>query len=528
LRTPACWWGASRRSNGDRRGRLPRARHSVAVEESAPARGGSRATRRVLLRELASREGRSGEASQWSAEDGVVDRQGVAACDGRAAGVAAAHRRDDRDGRDRHDGRGTARAAAERARRAQRHAEHGGVLPGALVSERAPRRGLVRLRALVRGRGRSRSVRWRAWHRASHLGQHGEALGRGHREHPARAAGGGRRYRRLTPEGTGVRAAPRRRAEHGVRRSVLVGVQRARLDGPRSRRRGRHRSGAEELDGPAAISAAAHDPRADSRDRDRDRSDQRMAAAQTRIAATAVTDGAVISATGLTKRYPPDVTALAGVSLTVRPGEFVAVLGPSGAGKTTLFRCLTGLTPPDGGSVRIDGREIRRRHVLRGTRSDVALIFQQFNLIRRLTAIENVLVGRLARVATWRGLGRRFPPADRQLPLRRLDTVRPPGPPDTRPGPLPGRQQQRPALARALAQDATVILADEPVASLDPESAATVLECLRAAVAAGVAVVASLHQVEFARADIPAWCRMTGHTLVEEQPPLYLIRRRGT
>src|SRR2546426_2965641 len=523
LRTPACWWGASRRSNGDRRGRLPRTRHSVAVEESAPARGGSRATRRVLLRELASREGRSGEASQWSAEDGVVDPQGVAACDGRAAGVAAAHGRDDRDGRDRHDGRGTARAAAERARRAQRHAEHGGVLPGALVSERAPRRGLVRLRALVRGRGRSRSVRWRAWHRAAHLGQHGEALGRGHREHPARAAGRGRRYRCLTPEGTGVRAAPRRRAEHGVRRSLLVGVQRARLDGPRSRRRGRHRSGAEELDGPAAISAAAHDPRVDSRDRDR--SNQRMAAAQTRIAATAVSDGAVISATGLTKRYPPDVTALAGVSLAVRPGEFVAVLGPSGAGKTTLFRCLTGLTPPDDGSVSIDGREIRRRHVFRGTRGDVALIFQQFNLIRRLTAIENVLVGRLARVATWRVLVRRFARADRQLALRCLDTVGLLDRAYTRADQLSGGQQQRVAIARALAQDATVILADEPVASLDPESAATVLECLRAAVAAGVAVVASLHQVEFARAYADRIVALRAGRIVEDAPAAQIDER---
>ena len=175
-----------------------------------------------------------------------------------------------------------------------------------------------------------------------------------------------------------------------------------------------------------------------------------MAAAQTRIAATAVSDGAVISATGLTKRYPPDVTALAGVSLAVRPGEFVAVLGPSGAGKTTLFRCLTGLTPPDDGSVSIDGREIRRRHVFRGARGDVALIFQQFNLIRRLTAIENVLVGRLARVATWRVLVRRFARADRQLALRCLDTVGLLDRAYTRADQLSGGQQQRVAIARAI------------------------------------------------------------------------------
>ena len=250
-----------------------------------------------------------------------------------------------------------------------------------------------------------------------------------------------------------------------------------------------------------------------------------MAAAQTRIAATAVTDGAVISATGLTKRYPPDVTALAGVSLAVRPGEFVAVLGPSGAGKTTLFRCLTGLTPPDDGSVSIDGREIRRRHVFRGTRSDVALIFQQFNLIRRLTAIENVLVGRLARVATWRVLVRRFARADRQLALRCLDTVGLLDRAYTRADQLSGGQQQRVAIARALAQDATVILADEPVASLDPESAATVLECLRAAVAAGVAVVASLHQVEFARVYADRIVALRAGRIVEDAPAAQIDER---
>ena len=250
-----------------------------------------------------------------------------------------------------------------------------------------------------------------------------------------------------------------------------------------------------------------------------------MAAAQTRIAATAVSDGAVISATGLTKLFPPDVTALAGVSLAVRPGEFVAVLGPSGAGKTTLFRCLTGLTPPDDGSVSIDGREIRRRHVFRGTRGDVALIFQQFNLIRRLTAIENVLVGRLARVATWRVLVRRFARADRQLALRCLDTVGLLDRAYTRADQLSGGQQQRVAIARALAQDATVILADEPVASLDPESAAKVLDCLRSAVAAGVAVVASLHQVEFACAYADRIVALRAGRIVEDAPAVQIDDR---
>jgi phosphonate transport system ATP-binding protein len=225
-----------------------------------------------------------------------------------------------------------------------------------------------------------------------------------------------------------------------------------------------------------------------------------MAPAQARVIAPPRSTHVVAAAEGLTKRYPPDVTALADVSFTVAPGEFVAVLGPSGAGKTTLFRCLTGLTRPDQGSVVIDGHDVGRggRDLRQGRRA-VALIFQQFNLIRRLTAMENVLVGRLADVPTWRVLARQFTRADRQRALGCLDTVGLLDKAGVRADQLSGGQQQRVAIARALAQHAKIILADEPVASLDPESSATVLQSLRSAVATGVAVVASLHQVHLAR-----------------------------
>ncbi len=218
-----------------------------------------------------------------------------------------------------------------------------------------------------------------------------------------------------------------------------------------------------------------------------------MAATETRVAPELDGHGFVAYTEGLTKRYPPTVTALAEVSFAVRPGEFVAVLGPSGAGKTTLFRCLTGLTRPDHGTVNVAGRDIWQSPCeLRLARRELALIFQQFNLIRRLSALENVLVGRLAHVPAWRVISRSFTRADRQLALGCLDTV----------GLL----------------DRAGTRADEPVASLDPESSATVLESLRSAVSAGVAVVASLHQVHLARAYADRIVALRDGRIVEDTP----------
>jgi len=201
-----------------------------------------------------------------------------------------------------------------------------------------------------------------------------------------------------------------------------------------------------------------------------------------------------------TKRYGT-VTALADVSITVHPGEFVALLGPSGAGKSTVFRCLTALERLDSGSAAVLGRRIDNLSGgdLRGARRAIGLIFQQHNLIGRLSAIDNVLAGRLDPTPTWRVLTRQFRPADRQLALASLDRVGLLDKAYARADKLSGGQQQRVAIARVLAQQGSVMLADEPVASLDPESAEHVLATLRSiAHDSGIAVLCSLHQVEFA------------------------------
>ena len=187
------------------------------------------------------------------------------------------------------------------------------------------------------------------------------------------------------------------------------------------------------------------------------------------------------------------------VSFSVKRGEFVAVLGPSGAGKTSLFRCLAGLTAMDAGSARLNGFDVaafkgrERRHI--------AVVFQQFNLVNRLSALENVLAGRLGYVPAWRGWLRRFSRADVLLALECLERVGLLKQASQRADTLSGGQQQRVAIARALAQQPDVIIADEPVASLDPHIGAGILELLREichADAGGVAVICSLHQPHFA------------------------------
>ena len=190
------------------------------------------------------------------------------------------------------------------------------------------------------------------------------------------------------------------------------------------------------------------------------------------------------------------------VSLTVAPGQFVVLLGPSGAGKSTLFRCITGLVRPDEGRIDVLGTDMTklRGSAMRSARRAIGLIFQQFNLINRISAINNVLAGRLGHVSTTRALVRWFEPVDRQRALAALDRVGLLEKAYQRADSLSGGQQQRVAIARVLAQESRIVLADEPVSSLDPDSAHNVLTILRdIARERGIGVLCSLHQVTFAQ-----------------------------
>jgi phosphonate transport system ATP-binding protein len=209
---------------------------------------------------------------------------------------------------------------------------------------------------------------------------------------------------------------------------------------------------------------------------------------------------------GLSKSFGGAQKALSGVKLELKPGEMVALIGASGSGKSTLLRHISGFVGGDAGtgSVRVGQHEMqsggRVARNIRDLRAEVGFIFQQFNLVGRLTVMTNVLMGQLPRIPSWRSLVGRFTQAEKAEAWHALRSVGIEGIAWQRASTLSGGQQQRVAIARALVQRARLILADEPIASLDPESARNVMEILaRINREQGITVLVSLHQVQFAR-----------------------------
>ncbi len=188
----------------------------------------------------------------------------------------------------------------------------------------------------------------------------------------------------------------------------------------------------------------------------------------------------MLEITGLSKVYPTGTVALKEVSFTVDQPKMVTIIGPSGAGKSTLIRCINRLVEPTSGKVMLEGINVLTlsRRELRKVRRRLGMIFQEYNLVERLTVMENLLSGRLGYVGFWKTYRRKFPPEDVAAAFKLLDRVGLSGYQDTRADALSGGQRQRVGISRALMQQPDLLLVDEPTASLDPKTSRQIMRLL--------------------------------------------------
>jgi phosphonate transport system ATP-binding protein len=231
----------------------------------------------------------------------------------------------------------------------------------------------------------------------------------------------------------------------------------------------------------------------------------------------------------LTKVYPGGVRALDDVSLEVRDGEFVAVVGLSGSGKSTLMRCINRLVEPTSGRIVLDGVDITAASPgeLRRIRRSIGMIFQQFNLVKRSSVLTNVLAGRLGYTSWWQSLIGRFPPEDYHRAFANLERVGIVEKAYQRADTLSGGQQQRVAIARALMQEPKLMLADEPVASLDPATSHSVLRYLEEINRQdGITVLCNLHFLSLARRYATRVIALKAGRLVFDGKPHEIDRER--
>ena len=242
----------------------------------------------------------------------------------------------------------------------------------------------------------------------------------------------------------------------------------------------------------------------------------------TETAAAAAAATSLIRVEGLTKVFATGTKALDSVSLEVPRGQFLCVIGPSGSGKSTLLRCINRLLEPTAGRIWIHGEEVTAQsgEALRLSRRRAAMVFQQFNLVRRSSVLANVLTGRLGYQQGWRRIVPVFSEADAELAWRSLERLDIAEKATVRADLLSGGQMQRVALARALAQQPEILLADEPVASLDPETAVVVLDYLRDInVSDGITVLCAIHHLELAKRYAGRIIAMRQGRLVYDGPP---------
>jgi phosphonate transport system ATP-binding protein len=230
----------------------------------------------------------------------------------------------------------------------------------------------------------------------------------------------------------------------------------------------------------------------------------------------------------LTRRFGANA-AVDGIGLQIPAGQMVGVIGRSGAGKSTLLRMINRLVEPTSGTIRFGATEVTalRGRALRDWRGACGMIFQQFNLVPRLDVLSNVLVGRLNHRPTLSSLAGRFTEAERAMAVQVLERFGLADAALQRAGTLSGGQQQRVAICRALMQEPRLLLADEPIASLDPHNARVVMDALRAVnVEDGLTVLCNLHHLDTARAYCDRIVALRAGRLVFDGPPRALTASR--
>ena len=225
---------------------------------------------------------------------------------------------------------------------------------------------------------------------------------------------------------------------------------------------------------------------------------------------------------GLTKEYVPGKPVLRGIDLDFAPQGITAIIGPSGTGKSTLIRCINRLVEPTSGAVIFENTDLvsLSRRDLRSVRRRIGMVFQEYNLVERLTVMENLLCGRLGYLSPWKAWLRRYPPQDVGRAFELLETVGLSPFAQARADSLSGGQRQRVGIARAMMQEPKLLLADEPTSSLDPKTSVEIMGLMETlSQAHGFPVIINIHNVELARRFADRIVGMTGGRVVYDGPP---------